>query len=442
MADSGISLFLERIQQNPGDEKLVYRFLMLMAEEPDSEQKCSVLLLVAQTCSIAQPPIALQIVREVYRYARVHGWGDEMRRAAKISMACFKALGRMNAAKIIRIELDRIGADGKQQSPAVLAAVSPLGNAEENGMPSSPTPANPPKSSAKAAVAPAPGEMSALPLSSAFAGDKTDAAFLAAIVPSVDLEEEEPLSSSTPPNHGPDAQQVVSTAPQDGRVVNPPHEPDSSPSLDLADIPFPMEGDTQSRVDFANKNRLMTDAFWAKLYLAISTTRDRHDLVAQFPNKNGLLHFLVDHFRSMGVSLPQKTGQKLVALLHSDTDFDAPAFRDALTVCLWYGLDGSMVQKLLAAAGIAKAGSEYWGYYLDLLLLAQNARRAWYEIRRTIDEDSGESWALIAYSRLPSVCKKLKLHNFAWEPGWGIPALVQMLGRRPAPTMGGLFVGK
>ena len=441
MAENGISLFLERIQQNPGDERWMQRFLALVAEEPDSMQKCAELLLVAQTCSIAQPVVALQIVLAVFRYARDHEGIEEMRRAAKISMACLKALGRIGAAKAIRLELERIGAPLPPPSASGHLMAPPPIKDEINSLDAMIASAV-----AKSSLSPprpaSPGEIPALPLSASYGTEKTDAAFLAVIDP-VERREEETISK----HRGMPAEVAVerfeNIAPAAVASI-PWHVPqperrETAPFLEADPI---AEGETQSRIRFANKHQLLTDSFWAKLYQTISTTKDRFDLCAQFPNKNGLLHFLGDHFRSMGIVLPQKTSQKLVGLLHGDADFTAEAFRESITVCLWHGLGAAPVAKLLDIAGLGEVGAEYWGFYLDLLLLVQNARRAWYEIRRTINSDSSESWAAAAYARLPSVCKKLKLQEFSWEPGSGTKTLVHLLASRPPPTLRGFLVGR
>ena len=503
MAESGISLFLERIAQNPKDERLLQRFLVLMAEEPDNPQKCAELLLVAQTCSISQPQVALQIALAVFHYARLHEATEEMRRAAKISMASLKALGRMGAARAIRIELERLGVDVSPGASVHSPAPRSIREPEQDRSPvrairhepepdRSPVAGIPPAfdlaamdetvpvpvpapmvvlpSSAKKKVASPvivqsppvaqqpspppvvqypPREEKAVPLSSLFTNEHTDAAFLAAISPPLTAsgasaaEEHEEVPERLLPNFD----DVVSAALAESRLIS------VAPASELA-APEPSYLSDPGTVvaakalvhpapqSSAKGHQELGEPFWNNLLLAICTTKDGRELAEHFPSKKGLTHFLMDHFRSIGIDLPQQTCQKLVALLHGDVDFSQVAFREDLSYYLWHALGAQPMLKLLESAGVARMGDVYWGYYLDILLGMQNARRAWYEIRSTLTDRSDERWAAVAAARLPTICHKLKLQEITWEPSSGIPALVYKLSRRPPPTLGGFLVGK
>lgn len=76
----------------------------------------------------------------------------------------------------------------------------------------------------------------------------------------------------------------------------------------------------------------------------------------------------------------------------------------------------------------------YWGLYLDCLISAGYSRKALYEIRSLMVNCQSMTWALVGWSRLPYILSRLNFRPILWQPDDGIALLKEHLARPLTPT--------
>ena len=98
----GFEKLLERIKEQPSDDQLIGRFLQILAETKDDEEKVHHTLALANLLVGSNPRQAVRIVHMVYRHQ------PDNLRAIDIMIAGFRAMGKIAKAEVLAIEKEKI----------------------------------------------------------------------------------------------------------------------------------------------------------------------------------------------------------------------------------------------------------------------------------------------------------------------------------------------
>jgi hypothetical protein len=472
----GLDRIIELIVKSPHEERLVMRFLTLVADEDDGDEKCELLLKVAQTCLMHHPWITLAIAFEIYKYAHQLGLGDYEVKALKVSMACLRILGKLAAAAEVKSEIEqilrRLGLPASEEladmeSTAAedaepVAAVAPgaekcepppqVKNVQDIDAPA----ALPPPHELLFDKKPSEPQAAQVSLSSEELRKLFDVGFKEedksqpnpeASIPAVFTCAFEYTSAKNAAQAGPVAPLAPNEPPQPALdaifkeqesmgPVQPPEPPAAKNEEAQSPIPF-----IEETVAKAVAPQVPHGETFLALYQYLTGVDTHADLVRTYPQQKDLTSFISARCSAAMITAPECCYVKLARVFGEGKDYCDGGFCQNFTITLWYELGLHHVQNLLAMCHQDEQAAEFWGHYLDLLIVKKRARRALFEIRRVIDKDSGIEWAKAAYERLPQILSQLKLKRFAWSLHEGSTKLAQRLARRPLPSMSGMFVG-
>ena len=112
----GLENILEKIIENPR-QTLVGRYLSLIADIPDEDERAGYALDLAEQLAKSKPNDALKIAYMIY------GSGRHLTRALKVVIACFETKGRPGKVAVLKIELEKLTRElngGPAESPLPL----------------------------------------------------------------------------------------------------------------------------------------------------------------------------------------------------------------------------------------------------------------------------------------------------------------------------------
>lgn len=106
-----------------------------------------------------------------------------------------------------------------------------------------------------------------------------------------------------------------------------------------------------------------------------------------------------------------------------------------LVSALWGTAPDGACAKLLDELSLARAGTGFWGLYLDSLVYSGQSRRALVEVRRTLAANPQLAWARTAWQRLVAIHQALGLEAPHWHEDDGVAALRERLAVRARPKI-------
>jgi len=183
------------------------------------------------------------------------------------------------------------------------------------------------------------------------------------------------------------------------------------------------------------------DDFWDRLVASFDPEGLRYrQLETGRRARNELTRRVVQVAETHAMALPTDVAERIAAALHLCTDSRHEPGHSSLTLALWAGIDRRGVLALLDAAALQANAAAFWGFYLDGLLKGRRARRALFEVRRTLDRASTLEWIQAACERLPAIWRALHLRGFDWRKEDGVAAFLARLERREEMLLSHLVI--
>lgn len=428
----GLAAFLERIRSQPENEVLLDRFLLLVAEMEDCEEKANLLLEFVSTIRREHPKFALQILRQVYR--QVHcSW---VRHPQELAMQTLQVLHdtmlsmrRDARAGLIANEMQRLrenplkgAADRVEQAHSFQeslseekvhstdifssdtmqdeARINPFVMPTELEAKETVSPQNPP------AASPTP-EIDNLTFKDMRKIFRMFDAYM----------KEEPVLVAQEPVIAPvevpvSSELVIAPAeiPVSNEYVIPPVDVPEIPAIPVLEIP---------EVPVVKEVPLLERLFGAAMYAE--------------ENNDSILPRLLQLSESSDWKLTQKDVQRLAAQLR---ETENPLW----LASLWFAIGREHLCQLFEESASADELMETWHACMTFMLERQMYRRALIFMRMSLNETMHPNTAVSAYQYLTTVWKGLRLHGFAWQPEEGAHVLAAKLSLREEPLYQGLIV--
>lgn len=455
----GLDQFLAKIRENPR-ATLISRYLTLVAEIEDENQKAERALDLAESLVKSRPQETLRLAHMVF------GSDPTNLRALDLLIAAMESRGRAGKAEVLKIEREKIakqlGENPVREPSARLpqALFAPIPDDERSDVVQDEFVEGDVSRIAEIDLGPidAPaGQTAEAPefdgLAHLFPNDGAPAPQRPAPVPRHEtvissvavqlgmlegMPEHKPIDTvlpgglavpSTPDQLAPtlhlDALSLRTAAPEE-REVRPALRPESRPA------PQP-----QQQVALPAPDVDPTTAFWQTVQGELA------NLAAKAPA------LLVPYSRVEQVQaivarpgalrpLPDGLIRQLVELDH--TQAGALDLKWNFIQALFSGSGGQdpRMVPLLEAMGLTDASPGFLGSYLDGLLAAGRSRRALVEMRRVLTARPHLAWAHVVWARLPRLWTMQRVHGFVWSEDDGVPSLLAKLAQRPRPKLAAL----
>ncbi len=422
---SGLAAILERIRTQPQNDVLLDRFLLLVADMEDSEEKVTVLLEFVSAIRGEHPKFALQILRQVYRQVNCP-W---VRRPQELAMQSLQVLhdtmlsmGRNARAGLIANEMQRL-----REHP-----LPPVNQRSDDPLP-------PPQKFVDPFQEPAPRRKRKPKEKSARARHHEKAAKYVPPQPAgevtsslgiFEMPQDPPVNLPTP--IGPDVPIIPIVA-----------QGEESEALLLKDVrklfrmfdAYIKEEPVEKKEELAPPVFEMEPPPVKKDAPAASLVERLFGASVQASENvnDPLIPHLLQLAKKQQWKLVAKDAKRLAALLREK---DSPLW----LVSLWFMIGAAQVQQLFRNEGAGDELDNVWSECVAFLTEGKQFRRALIFLRVSLDAESSLFCANIAFQYLPQIWDELHLRGFYWQADEGVPALIKKLARREQPTCQSLIV--
>lgn len=421
---SGLAAILERIRSQPQNEVLLDRFLLLVADMEDSEEKATVLLEFVSVIRTEYPKFALQILRQVYRQVTCP-W---VRRPQELAMQSLQvlhdtmlAMGRNARAGLIANEMQRLR---ENPLPAVNQRIEDR--------------APPPHVEMDSYVEPAPKKKWKLKEKSARA--RIERGEYKPPRPAVNVSESLGIFEmpQDPPTELPEVplEPAQEIPPVDAPIA-------AADALALKDVRKLFRMFDAYNKDESEAKKAEPVDIVPVVEISPAAKPDipeslRERLFGTTIGGNDSINDpLVPHILQLGKRLQwhvtTKDAKRLAVHLR---DEQSPLW----LVSLWFLIGTESVQQLFRDEGVHDSLEQTWSECIAFLVERQQFRRALIFLRVSIDADSAISRGNTAFQFLPQIWNELYLRGFSWQAQDGMPALANRLARREEPLFQGLIV--
>lgn len=396
----GLAAFLERIRSQPENDVLLDRFLLLVADMEDCEEKATLLLEFVSVIRREHPKFALQILRQVYR--QIHcPW---VRRPQELAMQSLQVLhdtmlsmGREARAGLIANEMQRL---------------------RENPLPGEKSPAS-------------------VRQHEVIREEVSTDIFTSNTIP------EEPRIN---PFVMPQEQDALGAPPGDLPAPSSTPEIDNLTFKDMRKI-FRMFDAYMKEEPAAPKaetpdiipEKVVTPNIVPNIPAAPSITETPlvERIFGSAVHANEVNDPLLPHLLHMSKRLEWK-------LLPKDAKRIAAQLREARTplwlVSLWFAIGSEPVRQLFEESASTEELTQTWHACMTFMLDQKMYRRALIFMRMSLDESMHPNTAVSAYQYLATIWRGLRLRGFTWQPEEGSGEFMAKLAMREESLCQGMFV--
>lgn len=408
----GLAAFLERIRSQPQNEVLLDRFLLLVADMDDSEEKATLLLEFVSVIRQEHPKFALQILRQVHRQVEC-SWVQHPQELAMQSLQVLHdtmlALGREARAGLIANEMQRLrehplteGSIGSSSIQGHLEPVHEENFARKRG-----------KGVEKGRVQQKPHPFQMEPqLDELHSHTMPDEPRTNPFVMPLENDAGEAMAQNPQvPDSGPEVDNMTF---RDMRKLfrvfdayikdEKPIEAKNSLPLAVAEIPV--------APPIAQKTSLVERLFGSVMHI-----QDAVDPLTP--------HFM-SLSKTLGWKLRHKDAKRIAVLVRNE---ESPLW----LVSLWFAIGSQGVRAWFEDGNMGEDLFPAWEECMTFMIEHRMFRRALIFIRVSVDEQMHPNNALATYQYLKVIWKGLYLRGFSWQPEEGVPSLTAKLTSREQP---------